>query len=829
MKQLFLLLSLSLYLITQPIKSQTIYYDADWIPTSQQNAVYYRPAPITKDSGFVVEDYYMSGQLQMKALSLSKDSDTFHGSVVWYHPNGQQSQTAWYDQGTMHGELVNFDVNGKELARADVHEGTIQNGTAYARYNSLYTITQYTDGAIEWTAVYDESPSPTNAKIVTYYNLEAIADHVDYFDGQGKFIGTATTMEPGYKVIDGTEVDYAINPLVPISVAKKKNGMFTDPRLHLFSWGGTKAIDYFSQADTDTEQYIIAQVFFNALGDRLDSLSYESGVPLDGTLYTFGDSYASAFSGDTVKESSTYRQGLLDGPYRTYYGNGVLQSLTIYENQIPVGTKTIYSPNGTELYKLEYQDGEPWSGTDMNDYSVTGYSDGEIVEETVLYAPCRPKQKTVYENGQATSQSWYDPDGNHMGTYSQNGQIQNGTYVETDYNGWPVRITEYSNDNVVSTRYFYDRKPVYTITANGISLFTDPETGKSRSCLYQNGQPWEGTVLEYDYYNQYLTSEKNYINGQQHGLCRTFSFDWDSGLNILQVSENYRNGILNGTRTVFSNGIPQTEENYINGIVDGVSHYYDANGEKLSEATFTNGLPQEGTVYGFDYNGLVSEIIHYANGEKEGNASYFTYGELTSTETYENGQLVQVKTISPLSDTLNLEYKGGEPFEGKNYSYGVLNTYTDGQLQEQQEYDTETGTLLKSKTFLPSGNVTQTTYFSNGNVKSTCTFEDYYLNGKVICHEPSGKKTSVAYFSKGLLTQGTFIAFNVYSETEYIKLKTIKKGWEAIMVIDGKPTKKISFSILSQQDLTANLQDFIDMLKTTHYDYDFALLTGYLY
>jgi hypothetical protein len=75
------------------------YFDADWNETDLENAEYYRHVtPL--DTHFLIEDYYMSGQLQAKGVSsTASDPLVYQGEMTWYHGNGNISEQGTFIDG----------------------------------------------------------------------------------------------------------------------------------------------------------------------------------------------------------------------------------------------------------------------------------------------------------------------------------------------------------------------------------------------------------------------------------------------------------------------------------------------------------------------------------------------------------------------------------------------------------------------------------------------------------------------------------------------------------------------------------------------------------
>jgi antitoxin component YwqK of YwqJK toxin-antitoxin module len=106
-------------------QKDTIWYDANWGKTVKAQASYFRPAPVKKDNGFLLVDYYLSGVKQMQAFSLKLDEELFDGEVVWYYENGKVMQTVNYKSNVLIGKRKNYHESGPLKSQYSYTDGKI--------------------------------------------------------------------------------------------------------------------------------------------------------------------------------------------------------------------------------------------------------------------------------------------------------------------------------------------------------------------------------------------------------------------------------------------------------------------------------------------------------------------------------------------------------------------------------------------------------------------------------------------------------------------------------------------------------------------------------
>ena len=139
--------------------------------------------------------------------------------------------------------------------------------------------------------------------------------------------------------------------------------------------------------------------------------------------------------------------------------------------------------------------------------------------------------------------------------------------------------------------------------------------------------------------NKNKISEGKVINKLYEGLWVYYH----KGSTIIMTSENYKNGKLNGTKTVnFKSSKPAEISNYKNGILDGVYIKYDESGVALEESFYINGELNGITTYRAP-DGLVVARGKFRKGLKVGIWQFFEKGKLESEENYDKPNTIKSK------------------------------------------------------------------------------------------------------------------------------------------------------------------------------------------
>lgn len=138
----------------------TLYFNKNWKLSTVENAHYFRI--ITNDTTgkflFHVNDYYLTGQLQMTGLYRSISPDFKTGPFVYYYPNGKKQIMCTYSDNQLEGKYMEWFDNGQPKTEK-YYKHNLLNGTekAWSKEGELLKKAGYKDGM-------------KNGYFYTYYN-----------------------------------------------------------------------------------------------------------------------------------------------------------------------------------------------------------------------------------------------------------------------------------------------------------------------------------------------------------------------------------------------------------------------------------------------------------------------------------------------------------------------------------------------------------------------------------------------------------------------------------------------------------------------------------
>lgn len=152
---------LAFFCISQALSQwdkDTVFYDENWTQCNPALAKYYRLIDVdTNNILFLVEDFYISGKIQMKGSFRSINPDDKRGKFNYWYENGQIWIECEYLNGKLNGLYNEWYPNGKKKTELTYIKGKI-NGT-----EKIWD----EDGVISKTIEYKEGNK--DGYFITYY------------------------------------------------------------------------------------------------------------------------------------------------------------------------------------------------------------------------------------------------------------------------------------------------------------------------------------------------------------------------------------------------------------------------------------------------------------------------------------------------------------------------------------------------------------------------------------------------------------------------------------------------------------------------------------
>ena len=132
-------------------------------------------------------------------------------------------------------------------------------------------------------------------------------------------------------------------------------------------------------------------------------------------------------------------------------------------------------------------------------------------------------------------------------------------------------------------------------------------------------------------YTIFYDQNKNKVSeGKEIGKAREGEWKYyHKASKVLMTLENYKNGKLQGLRTVYyPNSKIAEETNYVNGSKEGVYKKYGQNGTLLEQTTYKNN-EYNGEAIFYDADGVVASKGKFVNGKKANMWQFYLKGKLT--------------------------------------------------------------------------------------------------------------------------------------------------------------------------------------------------------
>ena len=131
------------------------------------------------------------GDVLIESYTQRTSDQAKHGEYVRYHPNGEKSEVAWYENDTLHGTQTFYSPEGRIQEVVQFNRGTYEGPyTSYHENGEVESEGQYIGGAMEgvWKFYYDTGQLKEE---VTFKESDEFGPFVEYHpNGNLKAEGT---------------------------------------------------------------------------------------------------------------------------------------------------------------------------------------------------------------------------------------------------------------------------------------------------------------------------------------------------------------------------------------------------------------------------------------------------------------------------------------------------------------------------------------------------------------------------------------------------------------------------------------------------------------
>ncbi len=113
------------FLTTSATAQKTVWFDADWVIVPKKEAVYYRKAPEKVKNGYLLIDFFLSGNKKREGVSTVyyPNEEHYIGVVKTYFETGELHTKVRYKEGLKNGLWSEFYKNGKIKERGKYRDG----------------------------------------------------------------------------------------------------------------------------------------------------------------------------------------------------------------------------------------------------------------------------------------------------------------------------------------------------------------------------------------------------------------------------------------------------------------------------------------------------------------------------------------------------------------------------------------------------------------------------------------------------------------------------------------------------------------------------------
>jgi antitoxin component YwqK of YwqJK toxin-antitoxin module/peroxiredoxin len=293
------------------ILARKIFYDKDWFPCPEKDAVYYRLISKTSDNKWNITDYYKNGTLQMQGQAILPFPLVRQGKYQYYHPDGKLSSETTYQENSPTGRSTGYYNNGKTQ-----FDYTYVNGKLEGKWTRYHA-----NGKVSNTGMY-QAGSPNG---VFYHYYESGKKRKETNWAYGKMHGKCTGWYESGKL--KFEADF-------------NEGIINNqPAPKYFHENGQSAFEVKKNGENETLIYMNDKGIVTLLLEQTGTL-YE--------LALYDDNNVPVLKA-TLKDHQT-----VNGKYIIWYENGQKKLESTFYNNEPSGKAVGWYDNGVVKEKIDF-------------------------------------------------------------------------------------------------------------------------------------------------------------------------------------------------------------------------------------------------------------------------------------------------------------------------------------------------------------------------------------------------------------------------------------------------------------------------------------------
>ena len=628
--------------------------------------------------------YYVNGGKQCEVNFIDGERD---GKLICLYPNGTKKAESNYIKGKLNGPDLSYNEIG-DLTRSCSYTDDLFDGK-YVEYfdgkkvksEAIYTNgkvqgsfkSYYSNSFLEMENIYEGGKIK---KSINYFSngkksSESIYDDKEELESYSYFDSNNNKyFEEKYKSGElKSGIQYSKNNPKPVeinlssklfvmkdfdgnelAVGKFEKGKKSGEWNHYFSSGIMRQQVNHSNGNQNGKSYVYDKKGFitdinNFTNDTINGLYevYENGK---------------------LNRNYCYNKGQQNGPFKTFYSNGNIQSESFLINGDTHFEKLSYRQNGTISKKELHIDGLM---TSAKNYNLIGENDG-----TFDFKNKTGKFTLNHNNGTTVSV-------NEMVNGELNGKSLekdkfNNTIAESEFfNG--VRYNTYKEFSPMGTIFrestFYAGKlngqdKIYDIVGNlrYIDENTFGDSNGKTTRYYHN----KAKIAEYNQINESIEGDYNFYNQKGEPIL---TIGYQENKIIYYIKKNKTgelnekveiNGETAEITSFYTNEKPAIKLNFVKGNLEGKLSIYNELGKPEFETTYSKNM-LDGDRIEYYSNGKVYKKEHFEGNDLEGLQEYFKEdGKLWLSCEYKNNQLHGKVLI----------YEGGKLITTKKYDSDEL-------------------------------------------------------------------------------------------------------------------------------------------------------------